>query len=105
MPYIQQWIEPKKNPKLKVYPNLPPDYQEVRGGLTQGCRLANIGGKFFALPEHTLHFCETCGGWVEGACNEYAVNNLDGRHLSGRRGTDYHCARCGGNLGFIGMMS
>lgn len=57
-------------------------------------------GKF-----HNFHHCKKCGGWIEGTANAHRVNTLDSSHLAGRSGTEYHCRRCGREIGFVGIMS
>lgn len=107
MPYIQKWVEPAKNLKLEVFQELPDLFIEVdsKFSLSRQYRLATIGGQEFAHPNNSLHYCPECKGWIKGHPNDYAVNTLDSRRLAGRRGTEYHCARCGRKLGFFGMMS
>ncbi len=102
MPYKIAWVEPDKNLNLKVYPYLPDGYVERKELLFQQYRYATL--RVDSTLE-SVHYCPECNGWVEGDCNKYEVNTLDGRRLSGRRGTDFHCARCGYKLGFFGMMS
>ena len=107
MPYIQEWVEPKKSLKLKVHIELPSGYLEVdkNSSISRQYRMASIGGEPFAIPDKSLHFCDKCNGWINGWPNDYEINTLDGRRLAGRRGTEYHCARCGHKIGFFGMMS
>lgn len=52
-----------------------------------------------------LHHCERCGGWIDGVPHDFPVNTLEPRRLSGRRGTEFHCRRCGSQIGFSGVMS
>ena len=103
MPYQTTWVAAKKDPNRKCYAILPDGY-EVASGLFACYQLASKDGTRCAIPENALHFCEKCG-WVEGYPNQYKVNTLDSAHLSGQRGEDYHCARCGNHIGFSGVMS
>lgn len=50
-----------------------------------------------------FHYCDQCKGWIPGYYHAVAHNSL-GR-LSGRRGTSYHCCRCGAQISFIGLMA
>jgi len=56
-------------------------------------------------PFHWWYFCHHCQGWIEGQPHENEVNNLDGRRLAGRKGTEFFCIRCAEEIGFSGMMS
>lgn len=96
MPYESRWVDPPTDPTLPVLAE-PPE------GCVPGIGFG--GPKEVRTPDHRRHFyeCRHCKGWIEGHPHESRVNNLG--PLSGRRGTEFHCVRCGHEVGFTGMMS
>jgi hypothetical protein len=114
MPYRQIWVEPDKNPRLESWEELPKGYVEssIRlGGYRNASKVMEIE-VLEALREmpFMLYYCEGdtiqdlpgCG-WVEGRPNEYKINTLG--PLSGRRGVEFYCAKCGAKMGFRGAIS
>jgi len=102
MPYRQSWFDAPKNMSLTVHKELPIGIHESNGGWINNLREA----AGYNLDEHkTFHFCSHCGGWIEGHANEYSVNTLNSSQLSGRKGIEYFCCRCGEQIAFNGMMS
>ena len=80
----------------------PPEGSDIR--LTFGYKWVSspvLGGR----PFKVWFFCHHCQGWIEGEPHEHEVNDLDGRRLCGRRGTEFWCLRCAQQIGFSGMMS
>jgi hypothetical protein len=101
MPYRMVWEEPDKDSSLQVYKELPPGVAEEK--FSFGCREAwgrTAEGEFLHL-----HFCSKCEGWIPGHANSYPVNTLNPAQLAGRQGREYHCKRCGHQIGFMGLMS
>jgi hypothetical protein len=93
------WVKGDAEPGLAVLPEPPED-----------CRIPGIGSGFGGPDEvrsadfkRHFHRCHWCEGWIEGRANQSGVNTLG--PLSGRRGTEYNCRRCGREIGFAGMMS
>lgn len=56
-------------------------------------------------PLKNWFYCPYCQGWIEGKPHENEINNLDGRRLCGRKGTEFYCIRCAREICFSGMMS
>jgi hypothetical protein len=93
IPYKMRWVPAPKDEMLNVL-------QEIPEGLLDSLyrQYGIVEDKFVCF-----HKCKKCGGWIEGEPTEYHIDTL--RPLSGRRGTEYYCRRCGHQIGFIGMMS
>lgn len=102
MPYRNQWFDAPKDMSLTVHKELPEGVEEGRFAFVRNMREASgmSGDKYLFF-----YFCKRCGGWIEGHANEYSVNTLNPSQLSGRRGTEYFCCRCGEQIAFNGMMS
>lgn len=102
MPYRQEYFEAPKNLSLPVHKELPDGVEEGRLSFIHNLKEASgyIDGHYV-----WFHFCKRCGGWIEGQPNGYEVNTLSSHQLSGRRGTEYHCCRCGEQIAFSGIMS
>lgn len=101
MPYYMHYEPPPTNMGMKVHKELPVGVRE-RERLLSHLREAD-GIVNDAWLE--FHFCPDCDGWIEGHAQEFKVNTLDGGRLSGRRGTEYFCRRCGYQIAFMGIMS
>lgn len=95
MPYVQHWEPAPKDPKLVVLKELPPGKVRERDW---GVREAFVDG-------NPYHYCDCCKGWIEGSASEYAVNTLNPGMLSGKRGREFYCKRCGKEIEFIGARS
>lgn len=102
MPYRNQWFDAPKDMSLTVHKELPEGVHEDSLRFLHNLKEAS---GYTGLYYVTFHFCKHCGGWIEGHANEYEVNTLNSSRLSGRRGTEYHCCRCGEQIAFMGMMS
>jgi hypothetical protein len=102
MPYRNQWFDAPKDTSLIVHKELPEGVEVDRLSFIHNLREASgyVNGRYTFFT-----FCKRCGGWIEGHANEYEVNTLNSSRLSGRRGTEYHCCRCGEQIAFMGMMS
>lgn len=98
MPFVQKWVPAPKDESLPVLAELPPGQQRVREPFWGECKTAYVNGQPY-------YYCSSCQGWIQGLANEFSVNTLDSRSLSGRRGREYCCRRCGEEIGFIGMRS
>lgn len=48
------------------------------------------------------HYCDACGGWIEGWADMRRVDKID--QPEGRDGWAKDCARCGKELGFCGFI-
>ena len=102
MPYRRTWFDAPKDMSLKVYKELPEG--AVEGNLSFMHNLKEASG-YVNGQYMFFHFCRHCGGWIEGHANSFEVNTLNSRQLSGRRGTEFYCCRCGERLAFSGIMS
>lgn len=60
-------------------------------------------GKSKPIDTKSLYFCQHCNGWLEGIPYQYRQDNIGNR--CGRRGMCSSCKRCGGEIGFSGMVS
>lgn len=102
MPYRHQWFDAPKDESLIVHKELPEGVSEERLSFIHNLREASgyIDGHYVFF-----HFCRRCGGWIEGHANQYSVNTLNSRQLSGRRGEEFYCCRCGEQIAFSGLMS
>lgn len=101
MPFVQGWEPAPKNPDLKVIAE-----DDLPAGIIERSRSGGLRIAYgLTADEKVLHFhyCEECGGWVEGYENHYNENSLG--YLSGRRGHAYYCARCGECISFNGIVS
>lgn len=98
MPWQQRWVPAPKNKSLPVLKELPPGQQRVQDSWLGGAKTGYVNGEPY-------HWCDRCGGWIEGEANEYSVNTLNSSMLCGRRGKEYYCRRCGEEIGFMGMRS
>ena len=64
---------------------------------------------FFGGPKQVFarqqggYFCPVCNGWIPCDPYRHEVNTL--APLAGRKGTEFYCRRCGGEIGFSGVMS
>jgi ribosomal protein L40E len=97
MPYEQRYVPAPTDMSLAVEDDLPREFQE---------RKLSIGGVLEAdarNPYRVMYFCRKCEGWIEGRPNAYREDTM--APLSGRRGTAYHCRRCGTEIAFSGMVS
>lgn len=100
MPWETVWRPPRVDDTLAVWPgdhHHPPDGY-ILDGLVIGPLTAHRSS-----PYGCVYLCCQCGGWIEGHADEYQVNDLG--PLSGRRGTEFYCRRCGAEVGFFGMMA
>jgi hypothetical protein len=95
MPYKMRWVPAPNNDALAVHKELPDGFAETEE--PWGYRVAR--GPHYA----PMHFCPRCGGWIDGHATDYREDTTG--PLCGRRGTAYHCARCGWELAFVGMVS
>ncbi len=102
MPFRQQWFDAPKDMSLTVHKNLPEGVFEDQFRFLDYLKEAHgyVDGRHVVF-----HFCKRCGGWIEGHANQYEVNTLNSGRLSGRRGTEYYCCRCGEQIAFSGLMS
>jgi hypothetical protein len=93
----------QKNMSLSVSKDVPEGYVEEFGWATMGnVRTARTSEYKYA---YFCHYKE-CNGWILGEPIEHEENSISPSHpLSGRQGTSYHCRRCGGEIGFNGMVS
>jgi len=94
-----EYFEYPQRPELSVLKELP---ESAENGFTFGYKSQRTR---HPEPFRQWFFCHHCGGWIEGEPHENEVNNLDGRRLAGRRGTEFYCIRCARQIGFSGMMS
>lgn len=84
------WVEEPKNLDLEVVP-VKPD------GAVTFMHLAETvhrGSKVW-------HHCGRCGGWIDGWPREYAAKSHES---NSRIGMSYHCARCGVEIEFNGVV-
>lgn len=102
MPWKQTYEPAPKDMSLVVLKELPEGVTEHQELFS---RIKTAAGKPSAEGWPHYYFCRYCGGWIEGYPNEYRVNTMDSYRLSGRRGTESHCIRCGEQIGFSGMVS
>lgn len=87
------------NLSLPVLSELPTGIQDIETrGREKEAYGINEDGEVF-----TFHYCDQCKGWIPGYYHAVQHNSL-GR-LSGRRGTSYHCCRCGAQISFIGLIA
>jgi hypothetical protein len=93
MPWRETWYDAPRDLTLPILPELPAGVEEFI--------FANPRQAFGAGKPWT--FCPSCKGWVEGRPYTSRVDNLG--PLCGRRGTEYHCPRCGEQIAFVGMVS
>lgn len=100
MPYRTVYEPASKDPSIEVVQELPEGIEEKRN--LGNYRMARGSGDRY-FEEYT--YCRHCGGWVKSHANMYSVNTTNSHSLSGRNGQDFHCARCGERIGFMGMMS
>lgn len=96
MPYEQHYVPAPRDPSLTVHDDLPREFAER--ALSFGYLEAEARNPF-----RTMYFCRKCEGWIEGHPNSYREDTM--APLSGRRGTAYHCRRCGEEIAFTGMVS
>lgn len=102
MPYRNQWSDAPKDMSLPVLKELPEGVAEGRLAFIHNLKEASgyVDGHYVFYT-----FCKRCGGWIEGHANSFSVNTLNSSQLSGRKGTEYFCCRCGEQIAFMGMMS
>lgn len=98
MPYELRWVDPPTNPHLPVLADA-----DLPDGLVPGLSLGGPEERRTPDRKQTFYRCRNCKGWIEGRAHESCVNAL--APLSGRRGTEFHCIRCGHEVAFTGMMS
>jgi hypothetical protein len=106
MPYREVWYPAPTNESLPVLSELPTGYEEDRwrmGARQATARFGLDGHPHFEAKPRAYHYCHRCGGWVPGEPYTSEVSNLG--PLSGRKGTEYYCRRCGKEIGFVGMVS
>jgi hypothetical protein len=89
-------------PKRLDLPVLKEPPEGVEEGLSFGHKSLRTR---YPAPFKQWFYCQHCEGWIEGEPHENEVNNLDGRRLAGRKGTEFWCIRCARQIGFSGMMS
>lgn len=94
--YFSRQYPDRKNLLLGVHAELPPGRQMFWDNFESKLKTAFVAGKSY-------HWCDRCNGWIEGEAQEYEVNSL--RPLSGRRGKEYNCRRCGEEIVFVGAVS
>jgi hypothetical protein len=94
MPWESSWVPAPSDPSLPVLAELPEGVAEWPW--PDDPRRAHGGGRRF-------YHCKRCGGWIEGNPTEYRVDTL--APLSGRRGVETYCIRCGEEIAFSGMVS
>lgn len=103
MPYNMTWQENPHDENLPVLQELPDGvHEQPTSWLRPKLREAwgRVGDQIL-----TFHYCDLCGGWIEGGCYEYQVSTMNSRRLSGRMGTSYNCRRCGEEIQFSGAVS
>lgn len=104
MPWKQVYEPAPKDMSLKVWrENELPDGTIIETeDLFRNFRAANLW-----LDDQLQHWyeCRHCGGFIEGHYNQYEVNTLNSYRLSGRKGIEYYCRRCGEQIAFNGWMS
>ena len=96
---FRRWKRDATRPDVEVVPAPPDGY--VEDGLYHCWGMKVVRAPDLKGPRY--HWCRSCDGWVEGRPREDRVDTLG--VLSGRRGTEYYCLRCGGHLGFDGVMA
>lgn len=101
MPYRQVYEPASQDMSIEVVQELPEGITERRHSYSGIREARGDGDRYF----EAYTYCRHCDGWVKSSPNMYNVNTLDTRSLSGRSGQDFHCARCGEKIGFMGMMS
>lgn len=101
MPFISTWIPAPSDESIPVVQG---DEKTPPGGFCSDD--IHVGG----VPEVVSHgpflrmyHCRFCEGWIDGEPTEFRINTLG--VLSGRRGSEFYCRRCGQELAFFGMMS
>ena len=93
MPWRMEYESAPADESLAVSANLPTEFVED-----------DMGYRDARGPHAThMHYCPKCGGWIEGHANQFREDTLG--PLCGRRGTTYHCRRCGYEIGFTGCMA
>lgn len=103
MPYEQRWVPAPTDMSIKVIAGnatSPPDGTTLEDN-TFG--MAPYPRAVKKTPFVKFYHCRQCEGWIEGYPSEFRVNTLG--VLSGRQGVDFHCRRCGDNIGFEGRRS
>ena len=97
-----EFFEYPKKPELIVHKEPPPDTDDR---FSFGYK-SRWSVRSATCQYKTYFFCHHCGGWIEGEPHENEVNTMSPSHpLSGRRGWEFYCLRCGGEIGFSGMVS
>lgn len=102
-----RWIyeDAPQDMSLTVHKELPAgvsEHQQIFANHREASGTEMVDGE---VTFHKFHHCPKCDGWIEGWPNQYNVNTLEPSHLAGRQGREYHCRRCGYEIGFIGRMS
>lgn len=84
-------IVPQKqlHPDMPVLYTLPVEYNQYPCGID----VALVNGRRY-------HYCEECGGWLEGDVQSVLENSSG--PMAGRVGRAYYCRRMGHELGFVG---
>jgi predicted RNA-binding Zn-ribbon protein involved in translation (DUF1610 family) len=94
MPYQQEYIPAPTDFSLKVVKDKPEGHETD---------FAAVVKQIFDMENGDVwHFCPKCDGWIRGKPNQFEENTLG--PLCGRQGTTSHCARCGYEINFSGMM-
>ena len=84
-------FQPHGDLSLQILKQLPHEWVDL-----DGVTATSVDGGW-------MHHCRYCGGWIEGQAFVVSVNTLG--PLSGRKGDQMHCARCGEELAFFGKVS
>lgn len=95
MPWESHWVPAPKNLALPVLVELPEGVEEYPAFGDVVRRASGIGRRFY--------LCKRCKGWIEGDPTQSRVDTL--APLSGRRGVETYCIRCGEEIAFSGLMS
>lgn len=100
MPFYSDWEPAPSDMSLPVLEELP-------DGVAERYRFHEPKEAFGVINGEPCpyHYCKHCGGWIPGYPNHYKVNTLDSYSLSGRRGDEWYCVRCGRQIGFSGAVS
>lgn len=108
MPWNYQ--PPKLEPDLQCFAELPEGYTISKLGLFYSKavkvvdlpEIKHLPFSMFECRGDTIQSLPGCG-WVAADPIEEPINTI--RPLSGRRGTDYICPRCGAKIAFSGCYS
>jgi hypothetical protein len=95
VPYKQVWFDPPSDSSIPVLAELPEGVREFMPGMVDPPEASGNRQRYYK--------CRYCKGWIPGIPRDYQVNTL--APLSGRKGVETYCIRCGKEISFCGMMS